>query len=60
MAVLTPPVVLLRERLPTDGRVIEAFGIVKKRKRSIGRIEAAGGVQQEPCNAGGRILISRC
>ena len=37
-----------------------AFGVVKKGKRSIGRIVAAGAVQQERCSASGRILIAGC
>ena len=43
-----------KERI-ADGRV-GVFGIVKKGKRSIGRIEAADGVQQERRSASGRIL----
>ena len=34
------------------------FGVIKKGQRSIGRVGAAGGVQQERCSASGRILIA--
>ena len=54
-AVKTCGVVL--ERTTAGGGIAGAFGVVKKGKRSIGRVEGTGRVQRERSNARGRILI---
>ena len=60
MAVLKLPVVLVESALAPAAVLKKPSVLLEKCQRSVGRILEAGSVQQQRCNASGRILLSAC